>query len=493
MEPGRLRAKGQLVEQHKVHYSIGLCGTYLLHVMLRHSEQAAPLPGSPFTVRVLPGAAHGPSTRLDPREIPLRGVFELVTEEGTLTSTARCYCKMVLQSCDKMGNPCSNGGSVVTCGVTNSSMNAASKTIMEAQTTEARPLVVESKTTDQGDGTYLLEWWSVSSGAYEIYIKIDGLHVLGSPTYMLLTSGTPDISKTEVISFPQRADAGKSCKTRLKCKDQYKNPALPGRDLRFGLATVPSLEKDPLAWKQAKVTVLAHTIIGEELELRFTCSQAGDFRAYLFAIEVATARAKKSMPSGDGLAADGDAVDYPAGNAATPVSPNAKSPPKPPKPQVLGDTNASRTVLPGSPFSLSVTSATYSVSHSFLNGIMQNVHGHWERVSDQVLRAALNEGEAKADEEFLQIGDTIRFRPEVNDAFGNSTTAPEDQFTVTMKSQSYGLEQLRVAPQATPNGGWVHDFRYELKRKGLHVLHVMLDGVDVKGSPVEFNVKFRQL
>ena len=246
--------------------------------MLRHSEQAAPLPGSPFTVRVLPGAAHGPSTRLNPREIPLRGVFELVTEEGTLTSTARCYCKMVLHSCDKMGNPCSNGGSVVTCGVTNSSLFAASKTSMDAQTTEVRSLVVESKTTDQGDGTYLLEWWSVSSGSYEIYIKIDGLHVLGSPTYMLLTSGTPDIAKTEVISFPQRADAGKPCKTRLKCKDQYKNPALPGRDLRFGLATVPSSEKDPLAWKQAKVTVLAHTIIGEELELRFTCLQAGDFK-----------------------------------------------------------------------------------------------------------------------------------------------------------------------------------------------------------------------
>ena len=36
VEPGRLHARGQLIETHKVFYSIAVCGEYRLHVGLRH-------------------------------------------------------------------------------------------------------------------------------------------------------------------------------------------------------------------------------------------------------------------------------------------------------------------------------------------------------------------------------------------------------------------------------------------------------------------------
>ena len=38
--PGRLHAKGKVVDEHKVQFSVGVCGSYLLHVHLRppHAE-----------------------------------------------------------------------------------------------------------------------------------------------------------------------------------------------------------------------------------------------------------------------------------------------------------------------------------------------------------------------------------------------------------------------------------------------------------------------
>ena len=50
IHPGRLHAHGRLFETHKVYYSIGLVGSYELHVGLREKRMA--LPGSPFTLEV---------------------------------------------------------------------------------------------------------------------------------------------------------------------------------------------------------------------------------------------------------------------------------------------------------------------------------------------------------------------------------------------------------------------------------------------------------
>ena len=55
--------------EYAVHFSVGVRGTYLLHVGLRQSgpgttPNSNPLPGSPFLLRVLPGAAHPLSTSI---------------------------------------------------------------------------------------------------------------------------------------------------------------------------------------------------------------------------------------------------------------------------------------------------------------------------------------------------------------------------------------------------------------------------------------------
>jgi hypothetical protein len=85
-----------------------------------------------------------------------------------------------LQARDRMGNACVQGGASVVCGCTDAESGVISRTI------------------DQGNGLYACEWWSVKSGNYEVFVKMDGLHVINSPAPMRLSSGTPDYSQTKV-------------------------------------------------------------------------------------------------------------------------------------------------------------------------------------------------------------------------------------------------------------------------------------------------------
>ena len=110
VDPGRLHAHGQLVETHKVHYSIGMCGVYRLHVALRNptsGHEAAELPGSPFLLRVTAGPASALSTWLPQEALPLHGI---VGSEWEKTG-----CAVHLQVSDRMGNRCSTGGASVEC------------------------------------------------------------------------------------------------------------------------------------------------------------------------------------------------------------------------------------------------------------------------------------------------------------------------------------------------------------------------------------------
>jgi hypothetical protein len=67
----RVHSKGHLHEYHKVHFSIGRAGRYLLHVRLQ--QAALPLPGSPFALVVTPGPAHASCCYLLPAYSPLKG------------------------------------------------------------------------------------------------------------------------------------------------------------------------------------------------------------------------------------------------------------------------------------------------------------------------------------------------------------------------------------------------------------------------------------
>ena len=228
--PGRLHAKGQLVEQHEVSFSIGVAGTYLLHVNLRESAArgSAVVPGSPFLLRVSPGSAYPLSTQLPPEALPLRGGSTQPTGGGGKAASRAAgdnfSCELVLVGRDKMGNACDAGGANITCGYIEPRQRvsagdgepspSSTDPAVGASGTPARkppessvPLSPQppspppppppkrgANCIDNRDGTYCLRWFSEVPGTFNVFVKIDGLHVLGSPAKMLLSTGVAGVS-----------------------------------------------------------------------------------------------------------------------------------------------------------------------------------------------------------------------------------------------------------------------------------------------------------
>lgn len=207
--PGRLHAKGQLVEAHEVHFSVGVCGSYLLYVSLRQPHtpwSSAPgvsprglaedwqIPGSPFTLQVFPGAPYALTTQIPSSSLPLRG--------GPEANSRVFACELVLVTRDKMSNVCDKGGASVTCGFVDSQVmrheetNGASAPVADSRPAPtggaAQPVASigdcerSGTVSDNGDGTYRLKWISGDAGLFEVFVKLDGLHVLGSPAKMIL-------------------------------------------------------------------------------------------------------------------------------------------------------------------------------------------------------------------------------------------------------------------------------------------------------------------
>ena len=173
--PGRLHARGKLVDSHKVSFSVGACGRYLLHVRMRY--HSTPLPGSPFHLTVLPDRAHPLGTYIDPQSLPLRGPSTPMEGTGIGMVAGRKMsglwsCTLRVLGRDKMGNPCKTGGATITCGC------AQPEAEPQDDDEEAEPLV-HSAIEDEGHGGYLCKWWSARPGQYLVFVKMDGLHVQG--------------------------------------------------------------------------------------------------------------------------------------------------------------------------------------------------------------------------------------------------------------------------------------------------------------------------
>ena len=208
VDPGILKSKGQLHDVHKVTYSVGRAGQYLLHVQLRN--QALPLPGSPFKLLVKPDKPHAPSTYLSSEFLPLKGIVGTKEADG-------CHIKLCCR--DKMGNSCDEGGAEVEVSCSNAD--------------------VKTGCIDNGDGSYSLFWRSTSTGISEASIMIHGLHINGSPTQVQLTSNQPDVSKAELRGDGlTTANAGKDAHFVVTFHDWYDNVAQPGPELRVGMALV---------------------------------------------------------------------------------------------------------------------------------------------------------------------------------------------------------------------------------------------------------------
>jgi len=161
--PGTRHAHGELVRAHTVRYSVGRAGTYRLHVGLRHQRRV--LPGSPFLLNVVPGAASALGTRLAPAALPLVAAASGEWSEG-----------LVLATRDSVGNRCVLGGGAVAV--------------------QSDAPSVECDCEDREDGTYLLSWRAQSSDeadtaaagrvVFALSVTIDGVHILGSPAPMII-------------------------------------------------------------------------------------------------------------------------------------------------------------------------------------------------------------------------------------------------------------------------------------------------------------------
>ena len=214
--PGKRDVRGPPVENHEVRFSVGVAGSYLLFVSLRkpHTpwESATSktkgqpsvddwqIKGSPFVIHVSPGKAYPLSTSLTPKpNEQLRGVRDPGDRE-------RYSFERVLQTRDKMGNVCDTGGAAVTCGFLGmgSSSGSVPPTI-EATGAADEQLVIEppaeekqtATCNDDGNGSYKLKWVSATPGAFTVYVKIDGLHVIGSPARMVFLKGESPKPKAE--------------------------------------------------------------------------------------------------------------------------------------------------------------------------------------------------------------------------------------------------------------------------------------------------------
>ena len=111
-------------------------------------------------------------------------------------------CTFCLQTRDKAGNDCKTGGGNVTCGVASTSTD------------------VESSCVDLRDGKYQLTWRSlIQQTDVLVYVRIDGIHILGSPMSLDLDGG---IQKVQVVEE-------KAPSTRKK-KSPKKIVSLDGKD-----------------------------------------------------------------------------------------------------------------------------------------------------------------------------------------------------------------------------------------------------------------------
>ena len=237
--PGRLHAKGQLVETHQVSFSIGVTGNYLLYVNLRQphtpwasTQGGSPIgegsdwtvPGSPFKLQVSPGNPYPLTTTIPMEKQPLKGIAETGADGKQVHAV-----HYIMQALDKMGNMCDSGGAEVTCGFQQAkdsvssaptssratsaratSARATSARATSARATSSRPPPVpasdvsdpkaeptgeetvasataaetetqHTKVIDKGDGTYELQWFAASPGTFDFWVKLDGIHILGSP------------------------------------------------------------------------------------------------------------------------------------------------------------------------------------------------------------------------------------------------------------------------------------------------------------------------
>jgi hypothetical protein len=251
-----------------------------------------------------------------------------------------------------------------------------------------------------------------SAGLFSVSVQIDGLHVIGSPAQMRLSSGVPDLERTALSGTGlTQAVAGRRETVHLQCLDACGNMTLPDEScMRFGITLLPEAERsrDPDAWRAAPphAVELSFNADDESLELRYVAESAGELLLYVWAddqsalhaaaaaVAAANAHSKGEgastsvAPDADGgtplrlrLSGSGGADDADGGGGERPVARDSRGKHKLSKgPRMSGGggtrltaAEQRRQLLPGGPFKLLVMAAKANTSGSYIAGISREV------------------------------------------------------------------------------------------------------------------------
>jgi len=409
-----------------VYYSIGLVGTYHLHVGLRQ-QQSMPLPGSPFKLQVVAGPAHASGTGIPAGiTLPLRGSVGHEDSQG---------CCMVLPVCDRMGNRCTEGGAKVVCSC-------------------ASPHV-QSSCDDIGDGSYKLGWRSEVSGTFSVHVSISDEQIRGSPFKIKFVSELPVLAKTKASGTGlEKTTAGELAKIRLEMFDQFSNVALVDESsTTFGLTLVPrQLDRDEKARAWREDASYPHTAawVGDIFEMSYEPRHAGEMDLFVWCH-----RETVSM------------MERTASTETTTCT-------------------AARQALPGSPFHISCAAGTAHVAGSQIDGFFSELLSSVE-VNKKAVGGAQTV-ETPVTDGLLQAGDAIVLRPSICDAFGNSAAAGEGDQLAVMIVDEHGV-RTALDPLAHVYGGLTtYEARYQPTSQGKYHVEVSLGGIAVRGSPMAFDV-----
>ena len=422
-----------------VYYSICLVGTYRLHVGLR--GQAIALPGSPFTLQVLPGPAAAMSTSLPSDvELPLRGTVGLEDDMGS---------HLTLRLSDRIGNACDSGGAKVEC---NCVLGKNEENVMQTQVV------------DNGDGTYDLVWRSEKSGVYDAQVLIDKEPIYGCPFPIRLLAQAPQISSATISGDGlSQVTAGTPATVTLHLRDQYGNVGLVESSLHFGLTLVRTDEKkeDKQRWKAPETTSDAQQaeIVDEGFRLTYTPERAGDMQLYIWTFDdTVEGSPREQLPdspftvfcvAGDAAAAGSHIDGFSKGEAVVETKMSAKQ-------RVLERQSGSAAAVAAQRLEAAQTEA-FNTHTMFKSGTP------------------------------VGAGEILILRPQIHDNFGNpaTTTNGELQLELVMPDGA----TLELDAQCQVKGGLAsYEAKYEPRKRGDYLVNITLGDTPIQGSPLAFKV-----
>lgn len=144
--------------------------------------------------------------------------------------------------------------------------------------------------------------------------------------------------------------------------------------------------------------------------------------------------------------------------------------------------SSGRDPLPGSPFHCVVQAGPASPQVTFVDG--------WSKESRAVDKHGKVQ-DTRAD--IIIAGDSVVLRPQICDALGNTAPLPDNALDVDIEFPDGTVHDLTTPSlkfnTQTRLGMTTYDIRHEATHAGHHKVYVRLDGVEIKNSPVEFDVQ----